>query len=199
MGDSYIPKYSPHGLTSFTLSELLYLRTNLLGVGESWFGVEGFEGKQPPVMRYNWGIGDQDIRRTVGTWPWRGAPGGIKDKLYKIADIYSFWLTKMSVSVVQPKEGIWKFGLFWNFASDYPRLHLHTYSTPLLFYPNTLMKAKNDFGQILIFKLLILPIDIKPLYGFFFFFFKLAFSVCFGMLVGYLASMGYVFITCILQ
>lgn len=53
--------------------------------------MERFEGKQPSVMRYSWGIGDQDRRQTVGTWPWReGAPGGIKDKLYKIADIYSF-------------------------------------------------------------------------------------------------------------
>lgn len=113
---------------------------------------------------------------------------------------------------LQKCQSLW-FGLKKGFGNlDYseilPRIiRDSTYTLtlpPLLFYPNTLMKAKNDFGQIFIFKFLILPVDIKPLYGFHcvqipFFFFKLAFSVCFGVLVGYLASMGYVFITCILQ
>ena len=52
---------------------------------------EGFEGKQSSVMRYNWGSGDLDSGKAVGTWPGRErAPGGIKVELFKIANIQSF-------------------------------------------------------------------------------------------------------------
>lgn len=116
-----------------------------------------------------------DTTGVLGIWTVEGqlasgvgrerAPGGVRVELYKIADIHSFWSTKMSVSMVQPKEGIWKLRLFWNFASDYPRLCLHPHSTQSLFYPNTLMKAQNEFRQIFIFNLLTLPVDIKLLYA----------------------------------